>query len=153
MTQAHTQTPAPKHAHSLADMLKHADAAANPGMRAMRLTQAAQAQARALGLAERPAPAKPATPRVSARKPKPAPAQAPGADDAPEQQREWRVGVLVEAGESAQTCIWVSVQAGGMRRAARQARADAFRLGHKPVGVCAVLTLDAPEAVLKATLA
>lgn len=147
MTQAHTQARTSTMAQALA--LEHsADTAANGGMRTMRRTLAGMEACRALDLEPRTAPpAKPAarvsaaTKRVTERKP------AQDADT-PEQMREWRVGVLVEAGD-AHTCVWVSVTAPGMRRAGKQARADAFRAGHKPVGICATLRDDAPEAMLK----
>jgi hypothetical protein len=148
----HAHTPAPTQAPTLAQALAHADAAANPGMRTMRLTLAGMAACKAHGLAPREAPpAQPAS-RVSASKrtvpaSKPAPAQ--DAPETPESMRDWRVCVLVSAGD-AQTHVWVAVSAAGPRRASGQARAEARRAGHEPVGVCAVLRDDAPQALLDA---
>lgn len=128
-------------ARTLANMLAHADAAANPGMRTMRLTLAAQACAKALGLPERDTPeapakaARPAKARVSADKPEPAgPLHA------------WRVCLLVR-GEQAgtQAYVWVSVDAPSPRGAGRAARK-----AHGTGAVVACVREDAPSAVIAA---
>lgn len=145
-----TQTRTPAQAPTLAQALAHADTAANGGMRTMRLTLAGLSMCKALGLEPRKAPAAKPASRVSAsRRTVPASKPTPTNTDAPESMRDWRVCVLVQAGD-AQTHVWVGVSAAGPRRASGQARADARRAGHEPVGVCAVLRDDAPQALLDA---
>lgn len=65
-----------------------------------------------------------------------------------EEQREYRVCVVVKKGE-AESHVWAVVSAAGPRRAGAQARAEVRKAGHEPVGVCATLRDDAPEALLK----
>lgn len=133
-TNTHTPAPAPT----------------NPGMLAMRRTLAGMAACRAFGLEPRDAGApKPAQAerRVSASKREtPAPESA---HDEPEQERAFRVLVLVRKGE-AQTHLSVDVQAAGPRRAGRAAKVRALAAGHTPVGVAATLTDACPQALWRA---
>lgn len=116
----------------------HTQAGVNAGILAMRAANAAKRE-----FVGPPAP-------KAERKPKQAPKPAPAPrkpEDADEPTYGWRVCVLVSAGDST-THVWVAVDAAGPRRASGQARAEARRAGHEPVGVCAVLREDAPEALL-----
>lgn len=115
----------------------------NPGILAMRqrlLEKRANPAAFVPKTATKPKPAAPKTPPSER-------SQTPPDEG---EQREFRVCVLVAAGENATTHVWVTVQAGGPQRAGRQARAQALQSGHTPVGVCATLRDDAPQALLAA---
>lgn len=130
------------HTHTLAST----GTLTNPGMLAMRAANMCKRlglQARDAGTAA-PKPAKAAKP---ARATAPAPAKRGDAPDADEPTAQYRVCLLVKAGDGALTHVCSEHTSAGPRRAGKQARIAALAAGHTPVGVVATVREDAPGPV------